>query len=350
MNRKTDTILVRPDEALDEEKLIEYLKDKLDGSDNFLILRQFPGGKANLTYHLDFGSHEYVLRRPPLGPIPPGAHDMGREYSVLSVLHNEYQMAPKAYLFEQNKDIIGAPFFIMERKKGIVVRTEMPGDYKKNSNAGIEMSIALIKSLAELHRVNVKKIGLKNLGKPDGFIERQVHGWYKRWVMSKHKDIDDVETIYHWLATNIPKTNFYSLIHNDYKLDNAMFSFNDPTKMIAVFDWDMCTLGDPLCDLGSLLSYWKNPDDPSFFRDLSMMPKDGIFLKRDELIKIYAQYSGFDVKNIVFYHVLGLFKLIGIIAQIYVRYIRGQTKDKRFANFGDAIPFIARFAINVSKT
>ena len=165
----------------------------------------------------------------------------------------------------------------------------------------------------------------------------------------QEKDIDDVETIYHWLASNIPKENFYSLVHNDYKLDNAMFSFNDPTKMIAVFDWDMCTLGDPLCDLGSLLSYWKDPDDPSFFRDLSMMPKDGIFLKRDELIKIYAQYSGFDVKNIVFYHVLGLFKLIGIIAQIYVRYIRGQTKDKRFANFGDAIPFIARFAINVSK-
>lgn len=347
MNQNSDTINVRPDEAIDKKKIKNYLKDKLIGADQDLEIRQFPGGKANLTYLLHYTNNQYVLRRPPLGPIPSGAHDMDREYSVLSVLHDEFNMAPRAFLYEDNIQIIGAPFFVMERKEGIVIRKKMPDEYRSHPNVGLEVSDAIIKSLVELHQVNYEKIGLKKLGDTEGYIERQVHGWYKRWMAAKHKEIQDVEKIYSWLCINMPKSHQSSLVHNDYKLDNVMFSFNKP-DMIAVFDWDMCTLGDPLSDLGSLLSYWTDPSDPGFYKKLSTMPTEEVFSTRDGLIKKYAELSNIDVDNIKFYHVLGLFRLIGIIAQIYMRYLIGQTHDNRFERFGDAIPLIALFALDIS--
>ena len=240
MSLTADTIPVRPDEALDEQKLVEYLIGKLTGSDQPLTVRQFPGGKANLTYHLDYGTHEYVLRRPPLGPVAPGAHDMEREYSVLSVLHQSFPKAPKAFLFEENTDIVGAPFFIMERRHGLVVRSNMPDEFSKMNDAGARMSMALVDTLADLHRVDYQKLGLQTLGKTEGFIERQVEGWYKRWTAAKHQEIPDMEALYSWLISNLPDSSDHTLVHNDYKLDNAMFSFENPDQLVAVFDWDMC--------------------------------------------------------------------------------------------------------------
>ena len=349
MSQKPDTIPVRPEESLDQEKLSIYLKGKLEGTNTPLNIRQFPGGKANLTYHLSYKNYEYVLRRPPLGPVASGAHDMSREYSVLSTLHKSFVLAPKAYLYEQDPSIIGAPFFIMERKHGLVIRTEMPDEFSNISNAGENISFALVDALVELHKVSYSELGLGELGKPEGFIRRQVEGWYKRWCNAKHQDISEVEYLYDWLISNLPKSCQTSLVHNDYKLDNCMFSFNDPNQLVAIFDWDMCTLGDPLSDLGSLLCYWIDPGDPSFFTNSLIMPKDESFLSRIQLVQRYAEKSGTDTTHITFYHVLGLFRLIGIIAQIYIRFLKGQTKDKRFANFGEAIPLIARFALGIRK-
>ena len=349
MSQNTDTIDVRPEEAFDQNNLEKFLYGKLEGSKQSLIIRQFPEGKANLTYELKYGNYEYVLRRPPLGPVAPGSHDMKREHTVLSILQKAFHLAPKAYLYEDDPTIIGAPFFIMERRNGVVVRTRMPKEFSKIDDAGKQISEALIDALADLHKVNYSELGLENFGKPDGFIERQINGWYSRWTKAKHQESFEIEAIYNWLISNIPKTNNISLVHNDYKLDNVMYSYNKPNKLEAVFDWDMCTLGDPLSDLGSLLCYWSDPDDPPLFGNNNIIPKDETLLTRKELIYRYTKKSGFDTSNIDFYYVLGIFRLIGILAQIYFRYLRGQTSDKRFAHFGEAIPFIAKFALQIIK-
>ena len=343
----SDTIPVRPDETFDENNLREYLIGKLDGASNDLLVRQFGGGKANLTYLLDYGSYQYVLRRPPLGPLAPTAHDMSREYKVLSVLYKKFPYAPQALHLCEDQEIIGSPFFIMERKIGTVIRKKLPKTFYKQHNGPALISEKLIKTLAEFHMVDYCEIGLNDLGKPSGFVERQVNGWKKRWDNAKHEDLDSVEKIYTWLIKHIPNNNQFSIVHNDYKLDNVMFDNNDPEKIIAIFDWDMCTLGDPLCDVGSLLSYWCIPTDPVFFQQASTMPLDDRFYSREKLVDQYAAISGYDVSNIRFYHVLGLYRLIGIAAQIYIRFLRGQTKDERFAIFGDMIDLVSRHGVDL---
>ena len=347
MSHNIDTISVRSDEKIDVQKLAEFLKGKLKGSHNPLTVRQFPGGKANLTYHLDFNSHEYVLRRPPLGPVAPSAHDMGREFSVLSVLHKSFSLAPKAFLFSDNTSIVGAPFFIMERHTGVVVRNIIPPEFSNIPDAGRQMSTALADALAELHKVDYTSLGLESLGKPDGFLERQVSGWYKRWEAAKHMDIPAMDQIYKWLNDNMPNPGPPALVHNDYKLENVMLAAHDPSEIKAIFDWDMCTLGDPLADLGALLCYWVDPDDPTFFKQSAMMPMNDTFLTRKELVERYAQTSGRDVSEIKFYHLLGLFRLVGIAAQIYIRFLKGQTQDKRFAIFGKMIPALTQFGVEI---
>lgn len=344
MGHSADTIDVRSDEKFDEKHLTEFLKGKLPGSDQPLVVRQFPGGKANLTYHLDYGSHEYVLRRPPLGPVAPGAHDMAREYRVLSVLHEAFPQAPKAFLFSDDNSIIGAPFFVMERHTGVVVRTTMPPEFAHIPDGGRQMSIALADALAHLHAVDYESLGLGELGKPEGFIERQVAGWHHRWEAAKHTEIPAMDEIYQWLIDNLPQSGKPTLVHNDYKLDNVMLAEDNPNQIKAIFDWDMCTLGDPLSDLGALLCYWVEATDPSFFRQSAMMPIDDSFLTRKELVARYAETSGRDVSAIKFYHVLGIFRLAGIVAQIYIRFVKGQTQDQRFAAYGDMIPALAAFA------
>lgn len=346
---KDDTIPVRPDEQFDEAKLSEYLYGRLPGTDNLLTVRQFGGGAANLTYLLDYGTHQYVLRRPPLGPIAQSAHDMGREYRVLSALHQVFSYAPQAYFYCEDSEVIGAPFFVMERRRGVVVRRQMPPEFAGMAHAPRRMSDALVDALAGLHAVDYEAIGLGDLGRPEGFIERQVEGWYKRWHKAKTENLADMDAVYRWLKDNLPQSRDFSLVHNDYKLDNVMLTADDPGRVVAIFDWDMCTLGDPLSDLGALLCYWTEPDDPPYFQAMAMMPTGNPrFMTRAELVSCYAERSGRSVHHINFYHALGLFRLVVIIAQIYIRYKRGQTRDQRFEAFGPMIPLMAQAAREVA--
>lgn len=340
----SDTIPVRPDEQFDEARLADYLHGQLPGADQPLAVRQFGGGKANLTYLLDYGSHQYVLRRPPLGPVADKAHDMQREYTVLSRLHAAYPLAPKAFLYCPDEDVIGSDFFVMERRHGVVVRDTLPDAFADIDDAPRRMSRALVDALANLHAVDYEAIGLGDLGRPEGFIERQVEGWYRRWQAAKTADLEPMDGVYHWLKEHLPESSNAALVHNDYKLDNLMLAADDPGKAVAVFDWDMCTLGDPLSDLGALLTYWIQPDDPEPLRQMAMMPIDDRFPTRDELVARYASQSGGDVSDIAFYHALGLYRLTVIIAQIYIRYRRGQTTDKRFARLDRLVPVTAQAA------
>ena len=343
-----DTITVRPDERFDEKKLADYLHGRLPGTENPLTTRQFGGGAANLTYLLDYGTHEYVLRRPPLGPVAESAHDMSREYEVLSVLHQAFPYAPRAFLYCEEPGVIGADFFVMARRRGIVVRKTMPPEFANLPAAPRRMSEALVDALVGFHAVDYGAIGLGDLGKPDGFIARQIEGWYKRWLAAKTEAVAEMTAVYAWLKQNQPTTTQFSLVHNDYKLDNVMLAADDPGQVVAIFDWDMCTLGDPLADVGALLAYWSEPSDPVYLQSMAMMPAGNLgFLTRAELVARYAEKSGRSVSDIHFYHALALFRVAVIIAQIYIRYARGQTQDQRFAAFGPMIPLMARAALAV---
>lgn len=344
-----DIIEVRSDERFDENKLAEYLSDKIEGATKNLVVRQFSGGAANLTYELKYPNYTYVLRRPPLGKVAKSAHDMSREHKVLSVLHKSFKYAPISYHFCDDPSIIGSQFFIMERKYGTVIRKTIPEIYKDKGAFGEQTSKALVDALVEFHKVNYKSIGLEDLGKPEGFINRQIEGWYKRWQGSKVKENNDMETVYNWLVKNQPEEYPLSIVHNDYKLDNVMLDNSDPGKLVAIFDWDMTTLGTPLSDLGAMLTYWTEESDSPYFRKTAMMPTEDIgFFTRDQLIQRYTQKSGISVDNINFYHALGLFRLTVIVAQIYYRYYNKQTQDQRFEAFGQMIPLIAKNAYEIA--
>lgn len=343
-----DTIPVRQDEQIDPARVAAFLRGKLPGSEQPLAVRQFGGGAANLTYHLDYGSHEYVLRRPPLGPVAPSAHDMARESKVLGALWRSYPYAPRAFLFSDDESVVGAPFFVMERRHGVVVRKQIPEVYAAIPDAARRMSEALIDALAGLHAVDYTAIGLADLGKPAGFIHRQIEGWWRRWQATELGENEAMSAVYGWLQANQPPEGPPALVHNDYKLDNVMLNGDDPGRIVAVFDWDMCTLGDPLSDLGALMAYWVQPDDPPHFQALAMMPNQPGFLRREELVARYAAAGGRDVSHMRFYHALSLYRVVVIIAQIYARYQRGQTQDARFAAFGPMIPAAAQAALDVA--
>ena len=347
--RNDDLIDVRPDERFDEARLHEFLRDKLPGTEAPLRVRQFGGGKANLTYLLRFGErHEYVLRRPPLGPYAPSAHDMGREFRVLSVLYRAFPFAPRALLYCDDEDIIGAPFFIMERCSGVVVRESLPARFATDSRAPRRMSEALVDALVDFHAVDYDALGLSDLGRPVGFIKRQIDGWNRRWGAAKSADDPRVGEVYRWLRAEQPESSYHSLVHNDYKLDNTMFAQDDPARIVAIFDWDMCTLGDPLSDLGMLLTYWTQPDDAPSIKSIGTMPAgDYAFYKRDEIVARYAEKSGRDLSEMRFYHVLGVFRLLVILQQIYIRYQRGFTQDKRFASLGVSVEALTNWALDL---
>ena len=351
MPETSDLIQVRPDERFDEARLQERLRGELPGADAPMSVLQFAGGKANLTYLLRFGTdHELVLRRPPLGPYAPSAHDMGREYKVLSVLNSAFPLAPRAYYFCDDETVLGAPFFVMERRHGVVVRGEMPGCFAGDINAPRQMSEALVDALAAFHAVDYASLGLSDLGRPAGFVQRQVEGWNRRWQAAKLEDDADVAAICQWLAEHLPRSAYSSLVHNDFKLDNTMYSIDDPGRMVAVFDWDMCTLGDPLSDVGMLLTYWTQPDDPPLVQSIGTMPDAGRgFYSRDEILQRYAAQSGHDLANMRFYHVLGIFRLLVILQQIYLRYVRGFTQDERFASLGSAVDGLIQWARDVMR-
>jgi len=338
-----ELIAERPDERLDTVRLEPYLRTHLPDSEGSLTVTQFHGGKANLTYLLRFGAgeliREFVLRRPPLGPIPPGAHDMRREHRVLSVLHRRYPLAPRSLLLCEDETILGAVFIVEERRRGFVIRDDIPTEFADRPELNRRIGFALVDALADLHRVDATEIGLDGLGRVEGYLERQLSGWTRRWEASlggpeEEKSRDEMAPVLDWLARALPKERAGALLHNDYRLDNCLLDTEEPARIVAVLDWDMCTRGDPLADLGYLLNYWVEPGDDPRWREIAAMPtwRDG-FPSRAETIQRYAARTGGDVGEILWYQVFAAFKLAVIIQQIYIRYVRGQTRDARFASY-----------------
>ena len=333
-----ETIAIRDDEDFDHDRLAAFLRGRLPASEQPLAVRQFGGGHANLTYLLQYGGNEYVLRRPPLGPVAAGAHDMGREHRVLSVLHQVYPLAPRAFLYCDDASVIGAPFFVMERRRGTVVRLVIPAEFGSGNDAGANrrMSEALIDALADLHQADYRAVGLEGLGKPEGFLRRQIDGWAQRYERAKTRELPLVAELVDWLRAEQPPSPPATLLHNDWRLDNIMLDSTDPGRVVAVFDWDMCTLGDPLADLGTLLSSWREAGEEVEGMTAGTMPSTVPgFITRREAVARYGARRGVDVSAVPYYYVFGLFKIAVVLQQIFHRFHLGQTKDQRFARFDE---------------
>jgi aminoglycoside phosphotransferase (APT) family kinase protein len=330
----TDASAVRAGEELDREALARYLRDRIEGGGG-LTIEQFPGGHSNLTYLLRTPGREYVLRRGPLGPVAPKAHDMAREYRVLRAVHPVFPAAPEVFHLCEDAAVIGAVFFVMERRRGIVVRNRIPPELAAFSDYPARVSRAFINCLVELHAVDIEKHGLVSLGRPEGFLERQVRGWFERWNGAKTEEIPRMDRIIEWLRDRLPASQTPTLVHNDFKLDNLMLAADDPGRIEAVLDWEMATVGDPLVDLGVVLCYWSQPSDPGGTTP-TLTSEPGWFT-RDELIRQYAARTGRDVSRINYYEVFALFKLAVVLQQIYVRFHRGQTQDQRFRHFDQRV-------------
>lgn len=346
----SETIKVREDEDFDRERVEEYVRERIEGlPEGELEVWQFPSGASNLTYLLRIGDWEGVLRRPPLGPVPPKAHDMGRESKVLARIHDHFPLAPKPYFFTDDEEVIGAPFYVMERRNGIVIDDSFPEEIEPTPQLCRRLSETVVETLARLHAVDWREAGLEEVGKPEGFLERQVEGWIRRFEKAMTEDVQGIEEVgplTQWLSENIPESPPPTIVHNDFKLNNFILDPDDPTRVVALLDWEMTTIGDPLVDLGASLSYWIEPEDPEDLKEVlpTVVGSRPGFLTRDEFVDLYAEKSGRDVSEVRFYLVFGYFRLAVIIQQIYARWYRGQTKDERFASFGGRVRGLVQHA------
>jgi aminoglycoside phosphotransferase (APT) family kinase protein len=343
---------IRKGEELDAAKVEAFLRRAVPGLEGPMRLEQFPSGHSNLTYLIRFGDRELVLRRPPHGTKAKSAHDMGREYRILRALHGIYPYCPRPLAYGEDPGIMDAPFYVMERIRGIVVRREFPPGVRLAPAQMQELCRRLVKAQYELHAVDYRRAGLEDFGKPEGYVMRQVTGWSRRYRAARTPDAPDCEAVMAWLERRMPPDSpIPGIIHNDFKLDNVILDPEDPLRIIGVLDWEMATLGDPLMDLGSSLAYWVQADDPPELRAVRFMPTDAPgALTRAEIVDYYAGLSGRRIDSIDFYFVFGLFRLAVIVQQIYYRFFHGQTADERFRQLVRAVGVLDKVARTVIKS
>ena len=349
MNRKADDglIQVRAGEELDQRKLAAYLQQQMPEFKGPIQLTQFPGGYSNLTYLVQLGSKEYVLRKPPIGADIKSAHDMAREFKVLSGLKGFYELAPQPILFCEDEQVVGTPFYLMERVNGIILRNKVPDNMDLTSADFKVMSEQLIDNLTRIHQLNIHNTVLSTLGKPEGYVKRQVEGWTKRYFNAETELISQINETAEWLQANQPTQYKTCFIHNDYKYDNIVLNADDLT-IKAVLDWEMATVGDPLMDLGTTLAFWAEPDDSQVLKpfNLTWLPGN---LNRQQVAERYCNLTGADLNHLVFYYVFGSFKIAVVAQQIYARYRQGLTKDPRFANLIHVIKACAKTMDNAVR-
>jgi aminoglycoside phosphotransferase (APT) family kinase protein len=345
-----NAVAVRAGEELDLARLSAYLGRHFDGAGPVRV-EQFPSGHSNLTYRVTWGSRELVLRRPPFGSQVKSAHDMGREYRVLSKLHEPYKVAPKVILYCDDLSVLDTPFYLMEPIRGIILRRQLPPGLLLSPAVARKLSEAFLDNLVRLHSLDYDKMGLGDLGKPQGYLERQVKRWIERYYNSATHDLPEVGRISAWLAHHIPASSDATLIHNDYKYDNVVLDSKDITTIVGVLDWEMCTLGDPLSDLGTTLAYWTDPSDPGELQEICSAPTiiPGT-LTRGQLAQRYAIATGRGIHDMVFYLTFARFKVAVIVQQIYYRYARGLTHDERFATMPHKIAILMRASLQCAES
>jgi aminoglycoside phosphotransferase (APT) family kinase protein len=323
-------VAVRANELLNVQQLRHWLEGRILNKQEDFQIEQFPGGYSNLTYLLTSGSDEYVLRKPPFGVNTKSAHDMGREFNVLKALKPVYPSVPTPIVYCDDVDVIGSPFYIMERVKGVILRNRIPRGMSVDAGDWRAISEAAVDNLAALHSIDIRASALIDMGRPEGYIKRQVEGWTKRYVDAKTDVIVEMNAAAEWLISNMPEDDGPAFIHNDYKYDNLVLDPSDLSHILAVLDWEMATVGSPLMDLGTTLAYWAEAGDSEALKPFNLTWLEGN-LTREQVLERYSSRTGKDVSSFLFYYVFGSFKIAVIVQQIYARYKKGSTSDPRFA-------------------
>ena len=328
--------------GLDLEALERYLGPRVGGFAGPLRAEVIPGGRSNLTYVVDDGARRLVVRRPPLAHVLPTAHDMGREFRVLAALKPTGIPVPHVIASCEDESVIGARFYVMEWIDGHVVREELPGAFPDSPATRRSMSAALVDTLLEVHRVDPDAVGLGDFGHPEGFLGRQVRRWWQQWEASKTRDLPSIEELHRRLDETVPVQSAPGIVHGDYRLDNVIYAPADPSRIVAVIDWEMCTIGDPLCDLGLLCVYWADDLAEAADRTLhgrSITVEEGFF-KRDELVRAYAAGTERDLSALDWYIALGAYKLAIIAEGITARFLMGMTVGEGFESIGTMVPAV----------
>lgn len=344
MSTHDETLAPRQGEELDADRLGEWLTRQDPTFTGPLRISQFPGGASNLTYLVRQDGREWVLRRPPFGTKARTAHDMGREFHVLSALRRVFPYCPRPLFYCEDEDVMGSPFYLMERLDGLILRRELPPGLTLSPEDARTLCEHLLDVHVALHRVDVKEAGLSDFGKPEGYVRRQVEGWSERYRKARTPDVPDAEPLMRWLQEHLPaESGRAALIHNDFKFDNVVLDPQDPLRIIGVLDWEMATVGDPLMDLGSSLAYWVQPDDDASFQMFRRQPTNALGMRtRWGFVSRYAELRGLAVtpEEWTFYEVFGLFRLAVIAQQIHYRYFHGQTTNPAFAIMGPAVGYL----------
>ncbi len=340
---------IRQGEELDARAIDTYLKAHISDLRGEPQISQFPGGASNLTYLLRYADRELVLRRPPFGSKAKSAHDMGREFRILNQLRNAFPYCPQAFVHCTDESVIGAEFYVMQRLDGIILRADLPTELQLTPAQTTTLCKSFIDRLVELHQVDYQACGLADLGKPDGYVARQIKGWSERYDNARTPDAPGWQEVRTWLEENMPADHPRpAIVHNDYRFDNVILDANDPLRIIGVLDWELTTLGDPLMDLGNTLAYWIEADDPAPVQLMRRQPSNAPgMLTRQAFVDYYAERAGIEIKCFDFYYIYGLFRLAGIVQQIYYRYYHGQTADKRFASFVQMNALLEKMALGV---
>ncbi len=355
------TIALRAGEDVDAVALLAWLAQavpELVPAGARLRVRQFPAGFSNLTYLVtmehEHGRRALVLRRPPRGVKAGIAHDVGREHGILEALYARGVPVPKPVARCEDATVIGAPFYLMEHVDGVILRATLP-DALSNSAATLPAQLAalshtFVQTLVQLHAVDVATAPLASLGRPEGYVQRQVHGWSKRWVAAQTGAVPEIDWTAEWLEANRPPGGMTTLVHNDFKLDNLVLE-RDLSAVRAILDWEMATIGDPLMDLGTSLAYWVEAGDAPIFRALGLgitaLPGN---MTRADLVQTYGALRGIDVSDAPFYYAFGLFKVAVIAQQIYARHVQGHTRDPRFGLLGEVVTALGVAAKGAAET
>jgi aminoglycoside phosphotransferase (APT) family kinase protein len=334
---------------VDPDALAVYLAAEVPGGDEPLQIERIRGGHSNETFFVTRGAQEWVLRRPPRGPLLPTAHDVGREYRVLRALIPTNVPVPRPILLCEDTAVLGAPFYLMDRVHGYVIRTELPPFAAESTAARGEIARELVDRLADLHAVDWHAVGLEDFGKPSGYLERQIRRWTGQLDASRTRLLPDLDGVTAWLQAHVPESGPATIVHGDYRLDNMIYAPEMPVRVAAILDWEMATLGDPLADLGYLLSFWREPDDPTFaMLDAAWRATEmSGFPTRAEIVARYAERTGRRMDAVAFYVALAIWKLAILLEGSYKRHLAGTTDDPFFATLDEGIPALARRALAV---
>lgn len=344
------TIELREGEDFDLAAIDAVLKAEISGLSGTPTLKQYASGASNLTYAVDYPDRRLVLRRPPFGTKPKSGHDMHREYKIMTALKPVYPCVPNTLLYVAHDDsVLGAEFYVMDRAEGPLIHTEIPSEWNWSEEQTRKLAFNFFDKLIELHLVDYKKIGLGEFGRAEGYVERQILGWNKRYAKAHTPDVDAFEDVRDWLAANMPKDGASgmkpALLHGDFRIDNLILDVDDPTQINAILDWEISALGDPLMDLGNTLAYWIEATDPPAVRALSRQPSAAKGMPtRAEILEYYGKKTGANMDGFHFYYVYGVFRLAVILQQIYYRYYHGQTKDERFKAYAPLVNVLGNLA------